>query len=129
VYPFGFSDGVIGYLEPFPGGPGRPNLNRIAFVRTSGQAASPEALRSLGLANGFAAISADGRRLAAVVDPGGSGSSIWVADLGKGSAFQKVIDLPPDVRPRGATWTADGESLILGTAQRTSHLVVFDQGN
>jgi serine/threonine protein kinase len=62
-------------------------------------------------------------------DPGGSGSSIWVADLGKGSAFQKVIDLPPDVRPRGATWTADGESLILGTAQRTSHLVVFDQGN
>ncbi len=128
VGPFGFSEDIIGYLEPFPGGPGKPNINRVAFVRTSGEPAFQDALRSLGLANGFAVLSADGRRLAGVVDPGGAAGSIWVAELGKGTAFQKIADLPPDVRPRGGAWMPGNDTLIVGTTQRTSHLVVFDQG-
>lgn len=72
-------------------------------------------------------ISADGRRLAGIVDPGGLAGSIWVADLGRGTAFQKVTDLPADVRVRGAAWTGT-DRLIVGSIQRTSHLVLFDQG-
>ena len=125
--PFGFTDDVLGYLEPFPGGPGRPNINRVAFVRQSGDPVPIEALRSLGLANGFAVMSPDGQRLAGVVEQGGSTSSIWVADLKRGTAFQKVADLPADTRVRGAAWVGN-DRLMVGTIQRPSRLVLFDQG-
>ena len=125
--PFSFTNDTIGYLEPFPGSPGKPNVNHVAFVRTNGESVPDEALRSLSVANGFAVISPDGRRLAGVVDPGGAAGSIWVADLVSGTGFQKMADLPFDVRPRGAAWTHDGDSLIVGTSRRTSHLVLFDQ--
>lgn len=126
--PFAIADDTIGYLEPFPGGKDQPNVNRIAFVRLTGEQVSKEGLRGLNLANGFAILSPDGRRLAGVVDPGGAAGAIWVADLNARTPFQKVTDLPPDVRPRGATWSAANDALIVGTIQRTSHLVLFDQG-
>ncbi len=125
--PFSMANDTVGYVEPLPGGSATPNLTRVAFVRISGEPIPAEALRSLNLANGFAVISPDGRRLAAVVDPGGATGAIWVADLASGTPFHKVTDLPSDVRPRGATWTHDSNALIVGTIQRTSHLVLFDQ--
>ena len=121
------SDDTIGYLEPFPGAKDQPNVNRVAFVRTTGEPVPMEGLRSLNLANGFAVISPDGHRLAGVVDPGGAASSIWVAELSKGTPFLKMADLPSDVRLRGATWTSGSDTLIVGTIQRTSRLVLFDQ--
>ena len=66
----------------------------------------------------FAAVSPDDRRLAGLVDPGGAAGSIWMADLARGTAFQKVIDLPADVRMRGAAWV-DGDRLIVATTRRT----------
>lgn len=87
--PFSFVNDTVGYLEPIPGGTGKPNFNRVAFVRTSGEPFPTEALRSLNLANGFAVLSSDGRRLAGVVDPGGSAGSIWVAELNSGAPFRK----------------------------------------
>jgi eukaryotic-like serine/threonine-protein kinase len=126
VTPFGFMGDTLGYLEPFPGGAGRPNVNHVAFVRSNGESATTEAMRSLNVANGFAALSPDGRRVAAMVEPGGAAGSIWILDLTRGTPFQKVSDLPADVRFRGAAW-ADNDRLIVGTVQRTSHLVLFDQ--
>ena len=127
VSPFAIVDDTIGYLEPFPGAKDQPNVNRVAFVRTTGEPVPVEGLRSLNLANGFAVISPDGHRLAGVVDPGGAASSIWVAELSKGTPFLKMADLPSDVRLRGATWTSGSDTLIVGTIQRTSRLVLFDQ--
>ena len=124
--PIGFTDDVLGYLEPFPGGPGKANINRVAFVRQGGDPVPIEALRSLGLANGFAVMSSDGQRLAGVVEQGGAASSIWVADLKRGTAFHKVADLPADTRVRGGTWIGN-DRLIVGTIQRPSRLVLFDQ--
>ena len=126
VTPFGFIGDTLGYLEPFPGGAGRPNVNRVAFVRSNGESASTEAMRNLNVGNGFAALSPDGRRVAALVEPGGAAGSIWLIDLGSGKPFQKVTELPADVRFRGAAW-ADNDRLIVATVQRTSHLVLFDQ--
>jgi hypothetical protein len=126
LFPFGFVGDSLGYLEPFPGDAGRPNRNHVAFVRPDGQSASNEAIRSLNVANGFAAISPDGRRLAGLVDPGGAASSIWMADMARGTAFQKVVELPADMRMRGAAWV-DDTRLIVATIQRASHLVLFDQ--
>ena len=37
VSPFQIADDMIGYLEPFPGSKDQPNVNRVAFVSTSGQ--------------------------------------------------------------------------------------------
>jgi eukaryotic-like serine/threonine-protein kinase len=124
--PFGFVGDTLGYLEPFPGDAGRPNVNRVAFVGSNGESASTEAMRSVNVANGFAALSPDGRRVAAMVEPGGAAGSIWILDLMRGTPFQKVTDLPADIRFRGAAW-ADNDRLIVGTVQRTSHLVLFDQ--
>ena len=126
VTPIGFAGDALGYLEPFPGSARTPNLTRVAFVREGGESASIEALRGLDLSNGSAVISPDGQRMAGIVDHGGGTSSIWIADLRRGTPFQKVIDLPADVLVRGATW-AGSDRLIVGTTQRTSHLVVFDQ--
>ena len=126
VSPFGFNGDALGYLEPFPGGPGKPNINRVAFVRQSGDPVPVEALRSLGFANGFAVMSSDGQRIAGVVEQGGAASSIWVADLRRGTAFQKVADLPADTRVRGAAWVGN-DRLMVGTIQRPSRLVLFDQ--
>ncbi len=127
VGPFSLANDTIGYLEPIPGGAGTPNVKRVAFGRTNGEPVPADVLRGLNLANGFAVISPDGRRLAAVVDPGGATGSIWVAELNSGTSFEKVTDLPSDVRTRGATWTSSSDALIVGTIQRTSHLVLFDQ--
>jgi hypothetical protein len=71
-------------------------------------------------------MSPDGQRMAGIVDPGGAAGSIWVADLSRGTAFQKVTGLPDGVRVRGAAWAAN-DRLITGTIQRPSHLVLFDQ--
>jgi len=126
VTPFGFIGDTLGYLEPFPGSAGRPNVNRVAFVRSNGEAATTEAMRNVNVGNGYAALSPDGRRVAALVEPGAAAGSIWIIDLASGKPFQKVADLPADVRFRGAAW-ADNDRLIVGTVQRTSHLVLFDQ--
>ena len=63
-------------------------------MREGGDPVPIEVLRALDLANGFAVMSPDGQHIAGVVDPGGAASSIWIADLRRGTAFQKVIDLP-----------------------------------
>jgi hypothetical protein len=126
VTPFGFIGDTLGYLEPFPGGAGRANVNRVAFVRSTGESATTEAMRNVNVGNGYAALSPDGRRVAALVEPGAAAGSIWVLDMGSGKPFQKVADLPADVRFRGATW-ADNDRLIVATVQRSTHLVLFDQ--
>ena len=126
VTPIGFVGDALGYLEPFPGDARTPNRTHVAFVREGGDSASIDVLRALNLSNGFAVLSPDGQRLAGFVNPGGGASSIWIADLRRGTPFQKVIDFPADVLVRGATWSGS-DRLILGTTQRTSHLVLFDQ--
>jgi len=114
VTPIGFVGDALAYLEPFPGSARTPNLTRVAFVDEGGNSTSIDALRSLNLANGSAVISPDGQRIAGIVNPGGGASSIWIADLRRGTQFQKAIDLPADVLVRGATW-AGSDRLIVGT--------------
>ena len=126
VTPIGFIGDALAYLEPFPGSARTPNLTRVAFADEGGNSTSIDALRDLNFANGSAVISPDGQRIAGIVNPGGGASSIWIADLRRGTPFQKVIDLPADILVRGATW-AGSDRLIVGTTQRTSHLVLFDQ--
>ena len=88
---------------------------------------SAGALGAMNLGNGFFVFTSDRRRVAAMVDPGGSPGSIWVARLDGDGVFRKIADLPPSVRPRGAVWTPDGDELIVGIVRRASHLVLFDQ--
>jgi hypothetical protein len=124
--PIWLGDDLIAFLEPLPAGPGKPNVNRIALIHAGGEPVSTGMLHDLNLGNGFVMVSPDRRRVAAIVDPGGSPGSIWVADADGTKPFRKIAELPFDVRPRGGAWTPDASELIVGTIQRTSHLVLFD---
>jgi hypothetical protein len=105
VTPIGFAGDALGYLEPFPGSARTPNLTRVAFVRESGDSASIEALRSSQPVQRLCGpVTRRSQYLAGFVNPGGAASSIWIADLHRGSPFHKVIDLPMTflrVAPRG----------------------------
>ena len=56
--------------------------------------------------------------------PSGSGSA---PIRGKG-VLGRLVQLLTDKRPRGVTWAQDGKRLIIGLAERSADIVLFDQG-
>jgi len=113
---------VIGYLEPR--GPGR---TYVKFVNSRGQVVYSTLPDGPALTNGFLAWAPDGKRLAAVGVPGSADASIWIVEPDSSQPFRKLIELPGEVRPRGVTWTSDGSSLIFGTQEALSDLVLFER--
>jgi hypothetical protein len=77
--------------------------------------------------NGFLTWSPDGRHLAAVVEPGGSSGAGWIVDTAGVEPARKIAVLPAGVRLRGATWSPDASSLVVGYMQRTSDIVLFER--
>jgi hypothetical protein len=64
---------------------------------------------------------------AAFVEPGESPSAVWILDTTGKELPRKVIQLPANVRVRGATWSPDGANVVLGYVQRSSDIVVFER--
>jgi len=69
----------------------------------------------------------DGKRLAAIGVPGSANASIWIVQPDSAEPFRKLLELPGDIRPRGVTWTNDGSSLIFGSQEALSDLVLFER--
>jgi hypothetical protein len=40
----------------------------------------------------------------------------------------RLVQLSTDKRPRGVTWAPDGKRVIIGLAERSADIVLFDQG-
>jgi eukaryotic-like serine/threonine-protein kinase len=117
---------VIAYVETRPAVGSQPTLAHVAFVSANGGAARPPLTGGPSIANGSIAWSPDRTSLAAVVDPAAVPASIWVLPL-EGSP-RRLVELSPDNRPRGITWTPDGKHVIIGLVERTGDVVLFDQG-
>ena len=97
----------------------------LRLVNGQGQQLYPD-LPKQALTNGFVAWSPDGRRLAAVWNPGAAVSSIWIFEPEGRERIGKLTDLPVTVRPRGITWTGDGSGVIIGQQESISDIVLFD---
>jgi Periplasmic component of the Tol biopolymer transport system len=115
---------VIAYLRVKPG------QSSVALVTPSGEEVKAEALVTNRFSQGTVAWSADGRSIAGTTDPGTFGDSgVWVLDVDTPRAPAQVTDLPHGQRLRGVTWLPNGKGLIIGVLERTSDIVLFDQGS
>lgn len=117
---------VLAYVEARRASPDSPNSSRVAFVNARGEPMFSNLAQSPNVLNGFIAWSADGRSLAAVIDPGATSGAVWLIDVDRKEPWRKLIDFPPDVRLRGAAWSPDGKSLIVGQIRKTSAIVLFE---
>jgi len=117
---------VIAYIEATPGKPDGPNTSRVAFVDRTGQPVQTSVPTSPNVLNGFLAWSSDGRYLAAITEPGATTDVIWIVDVEKRTPFQRLVELPPGIRVRGAAWSSDGSSIVLGQRRGSSDIVRFD---
>jgi Tol biopolymer transport system component len=117
---------VIAYLEALPAASNKGNFAKIAMVTPGGQPVPVNLAQNASMNNGFLAWAPDGRRLAAIANPGGSPTIVWIGQLDGQEPFRKLIEFPASIRLRGATWTHDGASLIVGQILATSNIVLFD---
>ena len=120
---------LIAYIEYTPPTPTTPLQSRLAFVTPAGQGVVPGWTESPRLANGIAAWSPDGRSVATLSDPGGIESTVWIYDMHGDGAPRRLIRLANNQRPRGISWLPDNRHVMIGLAERTSDIVLFDQGS
>ena len=116
---------LIAYVEARQPAAGQPSSSHVAFVTPQGQTAHPGLADSPNLLNGFLAWSADGRHLAAFVDPGSAASAVWLPRCHGAEPARKLKDLRPGTRASGAAWSPDGNAIFFGETERSSDVVLF----
>ena len=79
------------------------------------------------LANALVRWAPDGKRLAAIGQPGSANGYIWIIEPAGAVPFRKLIDLPPDSYVHGATWMKDGSALVIGQARSTSDIILAER--
>jgi Tol biopolymer transport system component len=101
----------------------------IAFVDRDGR----EALSKLpsrpgaGFANGLAAWSPDGNRLAVIEQQANLTTRVWLVEPNQKQPYTMLMEFPPGPRVRGLTWTPDGSAVIMGKHDWTSDIVLMQQ--
>jgi Tol biopolymer transport system component len=114
---------VIAYLSV------RPGQSALALVTPTGEAVNAPGLTAARFSQGTLAWSADGKHIAGTIDPGTFGTSgIWVREIDSPAGSQ-TAELGHGQRARGLTWLPDGKGLIISVLERTSDIVLFDQGS
>jgi Tol biopolymer transport system component len=121
---------IVAYLEPAmegEAGTPLPPTSRILikFVDGDGKPLFPT-LPAQRLPNGIVAWAPDGKRVAVATVPANAVSAIWIVEPGAATPFRRVIELEPNVRPRGLTWTRDGTRLIMSSEVSLSDLVLHE---
>lgn len=76
----------------------------------------------------YLAWSPDGRQLAIAKSPASTNAAVFRFNPDAEQPLQLLADLPTGTRLRGATWSADGSSLLIGQIQSSTDIVLFDQG-
>jgi hypothetical protein len=56
-------------------------------------------------------------------------SEVWVYTIDGRIPPRRILTLPAGRRIRGLTWFPDKTKLIVGLSERTSDIVLFDQGS
>ena len=81
------------------------------------------------LANGSVVWSPDGQVVAGMSNSGQLESGIWVFPMDGRTPPRQILKLGASQRGRGIAWLPDKSKLILGLSERTSDIVLFDQGS
>jgi Tol biopolymer transport system component len=121
---------VLAYLdvlmEPAPP-PATGTVSRlyVKFVDSQGAPLYPNLPRQV-FVNPVTAWSPDGRSLAVISIPANGPAQIWMVQPQAAQPFRKLIDLPPDTRPRGMTWSKDGMNVIIANQQYSGDIVMYD---
>jgi TolB protein len=119
---------TVAYMSPRTTGAG---FTALRFVDLEGNArfgnVPPAPPLPSGFANGVLAWSPDGRRLAVVSQNANAPASIWLIEPAAADPqYQTLLELPPAPRIRGAAWTPDGRSLIVGKHDAVSDIVLIE---
>ena len=80
------------------------------------------------IANGWVCWSQDGRSVAALSNPGNRASRLWVFRPDSRTPAWQAAQFTSNQRSRGLAWTPDQSHVIVGLSDRTSDIVLFDQG-
>jgi tricorn protease len=70
------------------------------------------------------AISPDGKWVAYLSNAGGR---VYLIDPFGQEPSKKLIDLPADVYPRGASWAPDGSSIVFGQSRATGDIILAER--
>jgi len=117
---------LIAYLiqEPASAEP-RPRRNRIAFVDASGKPQLEDLAAGSPMSNGVLAWAPDGRRLLAVARWTILPQEIFVVDITAREPYRSLYKFPLGSGIRGAAWSVDGSSIVLGLEEQKSDIVLL----
>jgi eukaryotic-like serine/threonine-protein kinase len=100
---------------------------RLRFADAAGHALFPEtATSSANFSNGFLAWSPDRKRVAVASVSANGAAQIWTVEPGSAQPFRKLVDLPTAIRPRGMTWSKDGDRVIYAAEEFNGDIVMYD---
>ncbi|MEP6994233.1 MAG: LpqB family beta-propeller domain-containing protein [Acidobacteriota bacterium] len=117
---------LIAYLIQEPGtfGLGTKN-NQLAFVDPSGHPQLEALAQGPRFGNGMLVWSPDGRRLLALARGVARSGEIYVVDPHANPPYHRILELPLGATTRGASWSADSASIVLGLEQPRSDVVLL----
>jgi TolB protein len=119
----------IAYVSNSPSNSGAGSHAVLGIVTPDGHAvptaAWPEDSR---IANGWVCWSKDGRSIVALSNPGNRASRVWVFRPDSGAPARQAAQFTTNQRARGVAWMPDQSHIIVGLSDRTSDIVLFDQG-
>jgi Tol biopolymer transport system component len=121
----------IAYVANSPAQPGSGSRAVIGIVTPDGHAVPTNGSdsKALQIGNGQVAWSPDGRVIAAMSNPGQRPSEILLIQVDSTGPPTLVITVKSSQQFRGLDWSADQSRLIVGVSERTSDIVLFDQGS
>ena len=97
----------------------------VRFVDSKGAVLYPSLpLRSF--PNALTAWSRDGKKLGVLSIPANGPAEIWIVEPKASDPVRKLVDLPASVRPRGISWSNDGDRLIVAIEDYLGDIVMYD---
>src|SRR5262249_5172346 len=117
---------LIAYLIQVPASPEPvPTRNRLAFVDPSGKPQLTGLPQSPTFGNGFLAWSPDGQRLLGLSRPVLAPTEVYVIDPRSPEPYRRIFQTGIGEQIRGATWSADGSSIVVGLERPRSDIVLL----
>ena len=117
---------LIAYLvqEPATAEP-KPRRNRIAFVDPDGKPRFEELPPGPAMSNGLLTWSPDGRRLLAAARWTSLAQELYAMDPTAPDPYRSIVKLPQGTGILGATWSAEGSSIVIGLEEPRSDIVLL----
>jgi eukaryotic-like serine/threonine-protein kinase len=117
---------LIAYLIQEPASPEpKPTRNRLAFIDPSGRPQLTEMPQSPILSNGVLVWAPDGRRLLALRRTPTTPTEFYVVDPRSPDPYHLVFQAVVGDQVHGATWSADGSTILIGLERPKSDIVLL----